>query len=107
MDLVQKLQGVWRIKEIYHVMDVGYGYFLGKFDVPANREKTPLLTNSHKRPCPLSLQASLGDYGSGPCPNQQLRTYTVLVALYSSATTSSTGVISSTADGIAPTTIAP
>ncbi|XP_072073484.1 uncharacterized protein [Arachis hypogaea] len=42
MALVHKLKGIWRLKGGYEVLDVGFGYFLVKFDHNEDREKVLL-----------------------------------------------------------------
>ncbi|XP_015958565.1 uncharacterized protein LOC107482544 [Arachis duranensis] len=42
MALVHKMKGIWRLKGSYEVLDVGFGYFLVKFDHNEDREKVLL-----------------------------------------------------------------
>ena len=35
----ERLRGIWRLKDGYKVMDVGFGYFMIKFDLLEDREK--------------------------------------------------------------------
>ena len=49
--LMHKLRIVWRIKGGFDLLDVGFGYFLVKFDIAADREKAilggPWLIDGH------------------------------------------------------------
>ncbi|XP_057733875.1 uncharacterized protein LOC130949067 [Arachis stenosperma] len=71
--LMHKLQIVWRIKGGFDLLDVGFGYFLVKFDIAADREKVilggPWLIDGHYvavkpwdvdfRPCKKSFGSML------------------------------------------------
>ena len=71
--LMHKLRIVWRIKGGFDLLDVGFGYFLVKFDIAADREKVilggPWLIDGHYvavkpwdvdfRPCEKSFGSTL------------------------------------------------